>query len=278
MRVGFPAGNLAEHPAVVALSASPAYSRPTVAVLVRPEHQESAAAILADLSDRADALNPYRGKNLRASSGAGLSLQTITLPPATRLNTIVPQPILDELDLSIAAVRDHHEMLSHHGLGVRRGILLAGPPGVGKSALSAVVANELVAQGFTVCYIEAKVGTHLLTTLTEELEKLARGAGVLCVLEDVDLWVRERNSAAGGGGLSQLLEALDAQVGSRILTLASTNDVSVLDAAAIRCGRMDAILTLDYPDTAAAAHILSALVEGIPGGPELTGGSPASRT
>lgn len=52
----------------------------------------------------------------------------------------------------------------------------------------------------------------------------------------------------------------------RILTLASTNDAATLDAAAIRTGRFDSIVEVNYPDRAAAARILTALLDGLPGG------------
>jgi SpoVK/Ycf46/Vps4 family AAA+-type ATPase len=86
----------------------------------------------------------------------------------------------------------------------------------------------------------------------------------LLVLEDVDLYVRGRGEA-GGAGLSELLKGMDIDPDARILTLASTNDAATLDAAAIRTGRFDSIVTVGYPDRDASEAILAALCEGIPG-------------
>jgi SpoVK/Ycf46/Vps4 family AAA+-type ATPase len=147
-----------------------------------------------------------------------------------------------------------------HGLGARRGVLLCGPPGTGKSAVSAVVAREVVGE-FTVIYVEAKAGAELLTAVVEEAQRL--GGPVLLVLEDVDLWCRDRK--AGGAGLSELLQAMDIQADARILTLASTNDATTLDKAAIRTGRFDSVVEVGYPTGADAARILAALIRGIPG-------------
>ena len=87
---------------------------------------------------------------------------------------------------------------------------------------------------------------------------------MLIVLEDVDLWCRDR-SHGSSGGLSELLQAMDIRPDARILTLASTNDAATLDAAAIRTGRFDSIVEVGYPDRDAAARILSGLVDGISG-------------
>jgi ATPase family associated with various cellular activities (AAA) len=88
------------------------------------------------------------------------------------------------------------------------------------------VAREVVGE-FTVIYVEAKAGAELLTAVVEEAQRL--GGPVLIVLEDVDLWCRNRKT--GGAGLSELLQAMDIQPDARILTLASTNDAATLDRA-----------------------------------------------
>lgn len=98
-------------------------------------------------------------------------------------------------------------------------------------------AQDPVVGEFIVIYVEAKAGAELLTAVVEEAQRL--GGRVLIVLEDVDLWCRDRKT--GGAGLSELLQAMDIQPNARILTLASTNDAD-------------------------AVRILAALIRGISGG------------
>lgn len=265
LRAGFPAGTLLPAtPSVIQIRAKRSYgSSPEVAVYVRRADQEAARGVLDAILVRASELNPFRGKAVRASVAVGLSLSVINLPETlTRASVVVDESVWREIDLGVTAVRDRHEMLNRHGLGCRRGVLLVGPPGTGKSAVSAAVANEALAAGFTVIYVEARAGTVLLTNVVEEAQRL--GGPVLIVLEDVDLWCRDR-SHGSSGGLSELLQAMDIQPDARILTLASTNDAKTLDAAAIRTGRFDGIVEVGYPDRDAAARILSGLVAGIPG-------------
>jgi cell division protease FtsH len=97
--------------------------------------------------------------------------------------------------------------------------------------------------------------------VVEETQRL--GGPVLLVLEDVGLWCHRRG--AGSAGLSELLQAMDIQPEARILTLASTNDAATLDQAAIRTGRFDSIVEVDYPDRADAARILTTLITDLPG-------------
>lgn len=263
VRVHFPAGTLlADTGCVIALEGRQSMLRSAeVSACVTPDYQDGARAVLDRLAERANQLNPYRGRAVRATYAAGLTLTVIELPcTVTRDNVIVGDQVWAEVDLGVRAVRDRHDLLNAHRLGARRGVLLCGPPGTGKSAISAVVARE-VAGEFTVIYVEAKAGTQLLGAVVQEAQRL--GGPVLLVLEDVDLWCRDR--ATGDAGLSELLAAMDIGPDARILTLASTNDAATLDKAAIRTGRFDSIVEVGYPDRTVAARILAALIHDLAG-------------
>lgn len=263
LRVHFPAGTLLpDTGCVIGIETRQTAMRfPEVSAFVTPEYQDAVREVLDRLTDRANELNPYRGRALRAGYTHGLRLTVIDLPAtATRDTVIVDEQVWREIDLGVTAVRDRHDLLNTHGLGARRGVLLCGPPGTGKSAVSAVIAADVVGE-FTVIYVEARAGEHLLSAVVEEAQRL--GGPILLILEDVDLWCGDRST--GGGGLSELLQAMDIAADARILTLASTNDPATLDRAAIRTGRFDAIVDIGYPTRADAARILTALLAGLPG-------------
>ncbi|MDD4868171.1 MAG: ATP-binding protein [Mycobacterium sp.] len=264
LRVHFPDGTLLKDTScVISLDARMGHLRsPKISAYVTPEHQDDARAVLEQLAERATDLNPYRGRAVRATfaAGLGLTLTVIDLPSTvTRDTVVVGEQVWSELDLGLSAVREHHTLLNTHSLGARRGVLLCGPPGTGKSAVSAVVAREVVGE-FTVIYVEAKAGAQLLSAVVHEAQRL--GGPVLLVLEDVDLWCHDRKTS--GAGLSELLQAMDIAPTARILTLASTNDAATLDKAAIRTGRFDSIVEVGYPTRPDAARILSALVHNLP--------------
>ena len=272
LRVHFPAGTLLpDAGCVIGIEAREGFRyHQQISVFVTRQCQDGARAVLDDLAARANELNPYRGRATRATlSNCELQLTVIKLPTAlSRETVIVGSEVWREIELGVVAIRDRHELLNAHGLGARRGVLLCGPPGTGKSAVSAVIAAEVVGE-FTVIYVDARAGKELLTAVVEEAQHL--GGPVLLILEDVDLWCGDRSS--GGSGLSELLQAMDIAADARILTLASTNDASTLDKAAIRTGRFDSIVEVRCPNKADAARILTALVAGLPGGTSVDTGA-----
>lgn len=267
LRVYFPAGSLLDATGCVLHieSRETVLHSAVVSAFVAPQDQGMARAVLDRLSTRAGTLNPYRGRVVRAVPDGGLRLEAMELPASVaRGNVVVPPQVWTEVDLGVVSVRDRFALLNDHGLGSRRGVLLCGPPGTGKSAVCAALARE-VAGVFTVIYVDAKAGSRLLTDVVQEAQRL--GGPVLLVLEDIDLWCQDRR--ASSGGLSELLQAMDIEPDAQILTLASTNDAETLDQAAIRTGRFDSVVEVGYPSPADAARILSTFVKDLPGGAEV---------
>lgn len=262
LRAAFPPGTLLpEATVVLSVDLRGGHGDPScLTAHVRRDDRDAAAAMLDELIEQADARNPYRGRVSRATlHRGGLALEIVDLPSTlTRDTVILPAETWAEVDLAVRAVRYQHETLNAAGLGCRRGLLLAGPPGVGKSALAGVVAGELVPE-FTVLLVDSKAGESLLTSLVTEAQRLQPA---LLVLDDLDLWVGPRHG--NSRGLSELLSGMEIEPESRILVLATTNDASGLDAAAIRTGRFDGIITVDFPDRIACAAILTALLRGLP--------------
>lgn len=256
----FTAGELAPVPLVVQITDETLMDS-RLQVYARPGDRAHATDVLAALlADAQGTKNLYRGRALVASANNGLRLELTELPAVSRDSIIVPDAVWAEIDLNVAAVTVHRELMEQLGLGVRRGVLLAGPPGVGKTVVSQVIARELLGE-FTVIVVDARAGQYVLSSVFKE----ARAFGpTVVILEDIDLIVENRH-AGGGSTLSEFLAAMDADPMAPILTMASTNDVATLDVAAVRSARFDSIIEVGHPSTAAATEILSRYLRGVPG-------------
>ena len=157
------------------------------------------------MADAEGAKNLFRGSALTATEHNGLVLEVNDLPAVTRSNVIVPESVWSEIDLNVAAVTTQRQLMTKLGLGVRRGVLLAGPPGVGKTVICQVIAREMLGP-FTVITVDARAGQSALAGVYKEAHTLGP---TLIVLEDLDLIVGDRRKSSDTRALSEFLAVMD---------------------------------------------------------------------
>ncbi|KAF5127128.1 putative mitochondrial chaperone BCS1-B [Metarhizium anisopliae] len=150
-----------------------------------------------------------------------------------------------------------HHWYTQRGIPYRRGYLLHGPPGTGKSSLGSAVAGEF---NLDIYIISAP------TVDDQALEELFNRLPERCVvlLEDIDAIGTDRQGSDKFGkkekalSLSGLLNALDgvASQEGRILIM-TTNHIENLDEALIRPGRIDMKLEIPLADSDVTKDLFS---------------------
>lgn len=137
------------------------------------------------------------------------------------------------------------------GIPWRRGYLLEGPPGTGKSSTIAALAGELGLNLHVLNVADRGMTDDRLASLL-----LDASAPSILLLEDIDAVVHGRTVEGGPGGVTfaGLLNALDGVASQQgVLTFLTTNHPEVLDPALLRNGRVDVRLHLG-PATAEQAE------------------------
>ena len=240
----------------------------SVRVLARPDAQACARAVLDALLATARTDKAFfRGRVLHAASRLPLQLEPTALAAGSRADLVLPAAVWAEVDANVSAMTTRAPLMRELGLGTNRGILLAGPPGVGKSALSRVVAREM-AGAFTVVVVDAAAASTVLRQVYRETADLGP---CVVVLEDVDLYLGDRKAGARGTALADFLAVLDGtEPYEDVLTIASTNDPAALDAAATRAARFDAVVHLEAPGPGARAQILARYLGDLAGAVDAT--------
>ena len=246
-----PAGSAADVPFVVRCT-SPGMGDRIIEVLCRREDRDKASAYLTFLrEDGAAARNPYRGlvcevRPDRSQLRTAIRIEPVTLPDVARDQLVLPDDVWRAVDENVHQMFAAASLLKGAELGARRGLLIAGPPGVGKSALCRIVAREVSGKA-TVLLADMSVARHDLEDLYKEA---ARAAPALVVLEELDGIAGDRRGGGMSTELSQFLAATDgiATPDEVIVTLATTNAPETLDAAALRAARFDRIVRLSLPD------------------------------
>ena len=206
---------------------------------------DAAAAIRAATLDH----NVFRGQVLsfnREMFGHGQTLLAFHRRPAlTADQLILPVATIEAVRRQVVGVAEHKEALLAAGQHLKRGLLLYGPPGVGKTHTVRYLTASLT--GTTVLQLSGDA-LHLIGEACSVARSLAPS---MVIIEDVDLIAEDRGMHPGQHPLLfQLLNEMDglAEDADVVLVL-TTNRADLLEPAlAARPGRVDQAIELAVPD------------------------------
>ncbi len=211
-----------------------------------PEH---AAQVMAQLRELALRENVFRGHVLSFEGdlfgGGGTLLNFHERPHLTSDQVILSAAALEAIERQVVGVALHRERLLSAGQHLKRGLLLYGPPGVGKTHTLRYLIGKLT--GVTVVELTGS-SLHLISEACSVARSLQPA---VVVVEDVDLIAEDRGEFPGQHPLLfQLLNEMDGLAeDADVLFLLTTNRADLLEPAlAARPGRVDQAVELALPD------------------------------
>lgn len=234
----------------------------TVEVVARD--RGAAEAVVTELRRLVHEHNVYRGKVVSLESrnhGQDIRLVFHALPAVERDAIILPQGVLERIERQALAYTQHAAALRASRRHLKRGLLLHGPPGTGKTYTAMYLASRM--QGRTVFIVTGR-GQSLL----EEACRLARMLQpATVILEDVDLIAEDRKTRADSCQplLFELLNQMDGLADDAdVLFVLTTNRPDILEPAlAARPGRIDQAIEVPLPDDACRRRLLALYAEGL---------------
>jgi AAA+ superfamily predicted ATPase len=218
----------------------------------------AAVAVAAEIRRLAIVHNVFRGQVISFAhemfGERASALQFHRRPTVSVDDVILPTETLATIRRQVVGVAEHRERLLAAGQHLKRGLLLYGPPGVGKTHS----VRFLMGQMTDVTIVELSGGSLGAIGTACSVARTLQPA--MIVVEDVDLIAEEREMYGGSNPLLfQLLNEMDGLAeDSDVVFLLTTNRAEALEPAlAARPGRVDQALELQLPDADARRRLFT---------------------
>jgi hypothetical protein len=221
--------------------------------------QERASAALREIRALADEHSVFRGQVISfepevfGPATGSTPLAFLPRPSVTRAEIVLPGELLADIERQVAGVARHAGRLLASGQHLKRGVLLYGAPGTGKTHTVRYLLSRL--PGVTIISISGRA----LTRITQACSVARTLQPAVVVVEDVDLIAEERTARPGENPLLfQLLNEMEGLNSAADVTfLLTTNRADLLEPAlAARPGRVDLAAELPLPDAGARRALL----------------------
>lgn len=197
----------------------------------------------------------------RTRTGWPTSVTYHPLPQVQRSEIILPLEVLDRLERHTVRFNQQLAKLRAAKRHLKRGILLHGPPGTGKTFSAMYRASQMPGRTIILITGQAVAGIEVACRLARMLEPAT------VVLEDVDLIGTERQQQSVGANalLFELLNEMDGLAEDvDILFILTTNRPDYLEPAlASRPGRIDQAIEIPPPDSECRRRLIELYAKGL---------------
>jgi len=222
---------------------------------IRKKHQKTISEIAALTRDILRKESVYKGKAIRIVFPEPTEKfdpqkcpTFLDLGQVRESELVFPDDVMQMVQDNLFTILERTDECRDAGIPLKRGILMEGKYGTGKTLTAFVSAKKAQANGWTFILIDS------VTKLHQALQFALQYAPAVVFAEDIDRVLQgERNAE-----MDKILNTIDGieSKGKEILVVLTTNHVDKINPAMLRPGRLDAVISVTPPDEKAVQSLL----------------------
>lgn len=166
----------------------------------------------------------------------------------------------------------HTAMCRKHGIPLKRGVLLAGKYGTGKTLTASVLSKLCVENGWTFIYL------NNVADLEKAMRFAKRYEPAVIFAEDIDSVMQQKDGSARDAAMNAILNTIDGvdMKNAEQMVVLTSNFAEKINKAMLRPGRLDAVILVEPPDAEAAIELFRNYSHGLLDGENDTALMPAA--
>lgn len=203
----------------------------------------------------------YKGKAIHIVTDSDGELDLNNPPTFVDLRGVNPEELILNRDVENQVTVNILTPITHTAacrkarppVPLKRGILLEGPFGIGKTMLSLVTAKTAVENGWTYITIDRAA------SLKEALLFAQRYQPAVVFCEDID-----RSTSTRDENANDLLNIISGILTPKneVMVVLTTNHVDKIEQAMLRPGRLDAVISIGLPDAESVGRLIRGYARG----------------